>query len=80
MCIRDSIGAVDAFNSADAQIKLEELYPAVSSVAPLIVLLQVNGQQCVVTSHQRDEFSDGDVGQLMQRTREVLHRWMASAS
>ena len=79
-CHTTNIGAVDAFNSADAQIKLEELYPAVSSVAPLIVLLQVNGQQCVVTSHQRDEFSDGDVGQLMQRTREVLHRWMASAS
>jgi len=79
-CHATNVGSVDAFNQADAQVRLSELYPIVGGIVPLLVLLVVNGQQVIVTSHQRDEYFDGDVQQMMGDVNGVLHRWLASAS
>lgn len=73
-----NIGALDAFNTADARVKLQALYPAVSGAAPLGVFVAVGGRQFMVATHQRDEFHDADMADLTTRTRRVLARWLAS--
>ncbi len=72
-----NIGSVDAFNAADARVRLAELHPSVSSVVPLVVLAQSNGQQRATVAYQRDEFGGEGVATLMSLTNEVLARWVA---
>jgi hypothetical protein len=55
---------------------LSELYPVVSGLVPLLVLVVINGQQTMVTSHPRGTYLDADVKQLIDDTREVLQQWL----
>jgi NRPS condensation-like uncharacterized protein len=71
-----NIGSVDAFNAPDAQVRMGELHPTVSSVVPLLVLVQANGQQMVTAAYQRDEFGGEGVAELLNRTNDVLARWV----
>lgn len=76
-CHLTNIGGVDAFNAPEAQVRLSELYPIVSGMVPLLVLVVINGQQTMVTSHPRGTHLDADVKQLIDDTREVLQQWLA---
>ena len=75
-CHTTNIGSADAFNPEGATVRLGEMYPTVSGVAPLMVFVSVNGRQVMVSSHQRDEYQDSDMHALMARFREVLGRWV----
>jgi hypothetical protein len=76
-CHLTNIGGVDAFNAPEAQVRLSELYPIVSGLVPLLVLVVINGQQTMVSSHPRGTYLDADVRQLIDDTREVLQQWLA---
>jgi hypothetical protein len=76
-CHLTNIGGVDAFNAPEAKVRLTELYPVVSGLVPLLVLVVINGQQIMVTSHPRGTHLDADVRQLIDDTREVLQQWLA---
>ncbi|HIV73114.1 MAG TPA: hypothetical protein H9903_19415 [Candidatus Aquabacterium excrementipullorum] len=77
-CHTTNIGSADAFNPPGARVRLSELYPTVSGVAPLMVFVSVNGRQVMVCSHQRDEYEDRDMQALITGAQSVLNRWMAA--
>lgn len=76
-CHLTNIGGIDAFNAPEAQVRLTELYPIVSGLVPLLVLVVIHGQQTLVSSHPRGTHLDADVRQLIDDTREVLQQWLA---
>jgi hypothetical protein len=75
-CHTTNIGSADAFNPPGARVRLSEIYPTVSGVAPLMVFVSVNGRQVMVCSHQRDEYEDRDMQALIERAQSVLNRWL----
>jgi Condensation domain len=71
-----NIGSVDVLNPESAQVPLAELLPIVPGAVPLAVLVVVNGQQKIVTSHHRDEYADTGMQALMHEVGQVLARWV----
>lgn len=71
-----NIGSADAFNTPGAQVRLDELHAAVTSVSPLLGLAVANGQQMIVTSHPRDQYRDQDMLALMDSMKQVMTRWL----
>lgn len=78
-CHTTNIGSVDAFNPEGATVRLLGMWPIVTSPIPLLGFVGVGGQQMMVCSYLRDEFSDQVARKFMEQVQQVLTRWVAEA-
>lgn len=78
-CHATSLGDASAINPEEGRVRVAQIAPAVNSISPLPVLVELDGQLTVTMVWQQGETSQAEVADFMARLDQVLARMVAEA-